>query len=294
MPDKIAKKIAGLSLGVSCNERYVSFSFTGPEFAVREAVRDAYCGLKILSDIPGELRFLSEELKMAGHVLQVPSNTHIRLSIATEAFERLVLMYYYCSQIGVQISSTNTLKADVQAVMGAAVSTDYLDKVASRAAAMKAPLVIPEHVWPSCSLLWTQEELEHEASEIGIFWQDRKAALRTLFYTLSEEHQQAREDWVNVRKASLCLQVELLIRRHPAALHGIAGEALNMLESWVQMQRDGFDPLQQIHANPRLFPLLRRDDVARFECIAKKFTRLYDAVPEAPSTSSKASMCAVL
>ncbi|KTD03211.1 hypothetical protein Lgee_0562 [Legionella geestiana] len=293
MPGKIAKKIAGLAVGVSCNERYVSFSFTGPEFAVREAVRDAYCGLRILSDIPGELRFLSEELKMAGHVLQAPSNTHIRLSIATEAFERLVQMYHYCSQIGAQISSITTLKADAQTVTGAAVSTDYLDKVAAIAATMEAPLVIPEHVWPPCSLLWTQEELEHEASEIGIFWQSRKAALRTLFHTLSEEHQQSREDWVNARKASLCLHVELLIRRHPAALHGIAGEALDMLEKWVQMQRDGFDPLYQIHANPHLFPLLRRDDVAEFERIAKKYTQLYSEIPEPPASSAP-SRCAVL
>ena len=76
MPDKTVRKIEKPGFGISGDDTAVTFYFSGPDKAVREAARDAYCGLRILDNIEGELRFLSEELKMEGRRLEAPSYGH--------------------------------------------------------------------------------------------------------------------------------------------------------------------------------------------------------------------------
>ena len=297
MPDKVVRKIAGLIIGVDRRDTKEVFYFSGTHAAVREATRDACYGLNIPENIEEALNL--EPKVPAG----LPGPVTYKITLSIDDFDRLVQMHRYCKALGVTFPPLHqedwmTEQYVVRTREGGLTTEEhlrlpqYMAEVA-RVAAHKAaePLVVPTHEKPPCSLLWTREELEQEEAGIrelqGILdkiHMQRHEVSTNSFFPAGGEKPASESDIRNTRIDYLLLQMEQLLRRHPAARYGIEGVARSLMDSWLKAAQEGVNTSERLFFESRANTRVQSDDEVAFIELATKYVELMKPVSNAASS----------
>ena len=114
MQARKVQKLDNLSGVLREDNNYVKISICGPKDQVRMAVRDAIYGLSIVGGIGAKYEHTSELLKMESkYNIFDDEDGQIDIRISKNEFDRLVLMFRYCNQIGLSDFLNNVTGSDL-------------------------------------------------------------------------------------------------------------------------------------------------------------------------------------
>lgn len=279
----VVRKIDGLDYGFRSDDRFFIISFLGPVDKVRKAARDAVFGLRLTGGIEAKCEHISEMYKSS----YGDENAQIDIGIGLQEFDRLILFFRYCNQIGNNINAADLYKYDNgktyyykinETSSGAGTLGAYLATAKKIADANKEPLQMENYPLPTNQNFWFKEELASYAkTELDVY--KAKNMQLSLFFKRHPDDAEAKKNIIRFRIDHINQIIEDMVNAHPKNPNNFkASIGWYYLNNYKHLQ----DHLKQhpdfLTKNPQYFKeqfsLIREQDLEKFKFLAKKYSKL--------------------
>ncbi|MGQ3888269.1 hypothetical protein ACQUW5_04440 [Legionella sp. CNM-1927-20] len=280
----LIKKIDNLDFGYSADARFFHLSFIGFIDSVRQAARDAVFGLNLLDGIEAKCEHISEIYKSS---FSTTDNAQINISIGLKEFDRIILLFRYCNQIGVNIHPENLYMFDNgemysykvnESTSGVGKLGFYLAAAKQIADEMKEPLEIKDYALPTNRNFWLKEEIaSYTKNEYTAYKENWMKNLS--FFRLHPDDLEAKQKVIRASIDHIVSIVENMVNTHPKNPNNF--EAMigwYYLNNYTYLQ----DHLKKfpdfLTNNPEYFKenffLIRDQDMDKFKLLANKYINL--------------------
>ncbi|STX52158.1 Uncharacterised protein [Legionella busanensis] len=305
----LIKKLDNLDFGYSADERFFHLSLTGLFDSVRKAARDAVFGLNLLGGIYARCEHISEMYKS----VYPTDSAQIDISIDLKEFDRIILLFRYCNQIGINIHPEDLYTFDNGAMynykinesaFGTAKVGFYLAAAKKIADDMKEPLELKDYTLPTNRNFWLQEEITSHAKNEYTAYKE-KWTKNLSFFKLHPDNLEAKQKVIKASIDHITTIVVNMVNSHPKNPNYYdTSIGWYYLNNYVHLQ----DHLKKfpdfLMKNPKYFEeefsLIRDEDMGKFKLLANKYINLrkqqedFDSSKQSITEQQSSNYCTLL